>query len=331
MNYEPPGLSEDRKLIKDVFGLEPDILDKFDWPPSGDSAVFRSLCYHMDKFLRVRSKTVEPSEEEIEKLLIVVERYMRGVSFVMPDKPPEYPEFKELVARNVDMSTSPGYPWLDMGHTTNGQSLGFKNGLLKEASRLEEHYRTFLHRWQELKEGPKLDLINLFIKAEPHKDSKIEKSAYRLISGVGLTDKLIAFWLYESLVTVIADKHQELPIQIGVSIRNGGLKHIVHRFTNEATEMDKSSWDWTMQSWIWDVITRYISRISASDNRVHANHILALAGATFKFGKHQFRPSVGLMKSGHYGTFYKGHFKRVMDTKQRSFYKSNVHKTKVIL
>ena len=271
MDLNLPDLSEDRELIKDVFGVEPDILDKFEWPPSGEAAIFKSLCYHMDKFLRVRSETVLPTEKEIEELLNIVERYMKGVTFEMTDKPPVYAEFKELVARNVDMSTSPGYPWIDMGHTTNGQYLGFKYGILQEEFRLEEHYRTFLQRWQELEESPRLDLINLFIKNEPHKRSKIEKSAYRLISGVGLTDNLIAFWLYESLVTVLADKHQDLPIQIGVSIRGGGLKHIVQRFAHGATEMDKSSWDWTMQAWIWDTITRYVSRISASENNVHKN------------------------------------------------------------
>ena len=110
-----PDLTEDHEFIKDIFRVEPSILEKFEWPPSGESAVFRSLCYHMDKFLRVRSGTIPPNQKEMSQLLNVVEHYMQGTAFSMPSNPPDYQEFKEMIAKNVDMTTSPGHPWIDLG------------------------------------------------------------------------------------------------------------------------------------------------------------------------------------------------------------------------
>ena len=216
-----PSLSEDRQLVRDVMVLDPDIIDKFDGPDDGVGAVFKSLCYHVEKFFLVQDKTSSPNQKGIEKLLDVLERYMKGIAFIMPSKPPSYPEFKDLFSRNVDMSISPGFPGKasDIPRTVSLWALDMDFYM---RSRLEEHYRAFLARLECLEQEPTSDLINLFVKHEPHKIGKIKKSAFRLISGVGITDNLVAYWLYEDLVSQIAERHQELPIQIGLTIRNGG-------------------------------------------------------------------------------------------------------------
>ena len=75
--------------------------------------------------------------------------------------------------------------------------MGFENGFLLHPDRLDMHYDYFIRKWKVLETEPESDIINLFIKREPHKLSKIKKGALRLISGVSITDSLIALWLYK--------------------------------------------------------------------------------------------------------------------------------------
>lgn len=300
-NSAPP-LCTDEEFMKQLLGYDRDILSKYAWPNVGDSALVQSLLYHTRVSESIRARTLPPTRIERTKILNQLEQVMQGISFDVPDRPPTFDEFEDMVGSTVDKTTSPGYPWKSYGHTTNGQSMGYQFGILKDPIKLMEHYHAFLDRWEQLAIEPTADPINLFIKREPHKKSKIENGALRLISGVGITDNLVALWLFGGFSKIVVEMHQDLPVKLGIGLDNGSLNHIWRQFRADALEMDKSAWDWTMQMWHWELVSEYIGRVSGVDVPQIQNHLTAIATASFRLAGRDIQSPPGIMKSGYYCT-----------------------------
>lgn len=183
------------------------------------------------------------TEIDIETKLLAIGRTIADFSaaeYKLPEDFLEYTHFERVLSQ-LDMASSPGYPYL-LQYATNGDMLGCKQGVIDE-SRKAMVWRLVTDRIIEKTTDP----IRLFVKPEPHKVTKIKSHRYRLISSVSLIDQIIDHMLFGSMNQKMIDNYIDLPSKVGWSPYVGGWK-IVPAGRMFAT--DKSAWDWTVQGWL---------------------------------------------------------------------------------
>lgn len=154
------------------------------------------------------------------------------------------------------------------------------------------------------------DPILVFVKPEPHSKQKIKEGRLRLIAAVGLIDTMvdrICFgWLARKVLATVG----KTPALIGWSPYSGGHRFISFRYGGEpAMCLDRSSWDWTVQGWLLDVLKDVIKLLAMQappwwrewlDTRWEVLFKDALFG--FRDGTRVRQPGWGVMKSGCYLT-----------------------------
>lgn len=219
-------------------------------------------------------------------------------------------EFERFVKQSVDWNASPGWPWKEH-YPTNRELFKF-DGLRCDSMRLAMVEQAVRRRWNQLRENPVADPINVFVKPEPHKRSKVDKKAWRLISGVGLTDTLVDRILYGNWLDKLIDNWIRIPSKAGWTPSGGGYKWMAQTFRDRIpVSIDKSSWDWTVNEWhvsiILNFIPRMVVKVDEDWNAVYQNRMAALFGAGYpilKFPcKCEFVQLVdGIQKSGCLGT-----------------------------
>lgn len=215
-------------------------------------------------------------------------------------------DFHKFIRDSIDWNSSPGYP-LKTRYPTNREVFGF-NGVSCDATQLALVEMMVRNRWEELLEGPTADPIHLFIKPEPHKKAKIEKKAYRLISSVSLIDTIVDRILYGEWLDEVIKRWIETPSKAGWSPQQGGYRWMAKAFRGlEPVSIDKSSWDWTVNSWHVDFLERLLPRMvfgrTEDWNIVFKNRMTATFRAGYPVFKTQcgctFEQLVdGIMKSG---------------------------------
>lgn len=147
----------------------------------------------------------------------------------------------ERVVKDLDWTSSPGYPWL-LQHTTNAAMFEVKEG--------EPSQRALNSVWNVVRsrlDTREVDPIRLFVKPEPHKERKLRDKAYRLISSVSVIDQIIDGMLFGEMNQAIIDHYIEVPGKVGWSPYVGGWK-IMPVLGN--VSLDKSAWDWSVNAWI---------------------------------------------------------------------------------
>jgi hypothetical protein len=219
-------------------------------------------------------------------------------------------DFRKFVVGALDWNASPGWPWKK--HYPTNRDLFKFDGFNVDPVRLAMVERAVIDRWNELMEGVASDPIFLFIKPEPHKLSKADRRAWRLISGVGLTDTLIDRILYGDWLDEVIRRWIEVPSKAGWSPQQGGFRWMARCFRGkEPLSIDKSSWDWTVNEWhvaiIEMLIPRMIFSIDDGWRTVFRNRMRALFHAGFpRFkmacGCVSYQLVTGILKSGFLGT-----------------------------
>lgn len=155
--------------------------------------------------------------------------------------------------------STPGVPYCLLG-TTNTQVLEAHSEQVRSwvAERfiqvVELGERIFEMSSEELVRTGVRDVVRLFIKDEPHKDTKIRAGKLRLIAGVALVDQ---FWERKlSGVQNSAEiaRWETCPSKPGVGLDDDGLRSISEQIRREEvdTETDVSGWDWSVQQWELD-------------------------------------------------------------------------------
>lgn len=142
------------------------------------------------------------------------------------------------------MTSSPGYPYM-LQYNTNALFFGAEEGQFDEG-RLEAIYQIVCEQIRTRSSDP----IRLFIKPEPHKRSKVEKKAYRLISSVSVVDQIIDHMLFDEFNDNLQTYHLYQVPQIGwAPIKQGWM-----RMPTTGVAMDKSGWDWSVRPWLLDFV-----------------------------------------------------------------------------
>lgn len=196
--------------------------------------------------MSLRNLVTDPdlSKEELALLREALTYEYRYVRWEIPKDFLTFEHFCRVVAE-MDMTSSPGYPY-QLAYSTNGDYLGYRgDGTFNEAI-LKEVYKTLLDRIRARDSDP----IKLFIKPEPHKTSKVEKKAWRLISSVSVLDQIIDHMLFDPMNDLMCEEYVNIVPQIGWAPYYLGWANMP--LTGIA--MDKSGWDWTVRPWLLEEV-----------------------------------------------------------------------------
>lgn len=102
------------------------------------------------------------------------------------------------------------------------------------------------------------DNINLFIKPEPHKLSKIEEGRLRLISGVSMVDALVDKMLFGELFDTALLEVGNTHALVGWTPLLGGSKLLLNQFPDGVVSVDKTCWDWSVPEWMVELWLRFV-------------------------------------------------------------------------
>lgn len=209
----------------------------------------------------------------------------------------------------LNMASSVGKCQMDRFGATIGVALGYDPIRGCDAERVEFLYHLVSSRLDSLRQGLlEADPINLFVKQEPHKESKISDGRYRLISAVSLVDTMIDRMLFGH---IRQDAWQDSPVLVGWTPRQGGFRWLWQRLEGASRlEIDKKAWDWSMQPWVVSAALEVLKQLSlhATDewNRLAAARFeLLFEKARFEAQGMAFQQGeAGIMKSGCFLTIF---------------------------
>nr|QVG74741.1 hypothetical protein 2 [Virus sp.] len=146
------------------------------------------------------------------------------------------------------MNSSPGYPYLKQA--TNNRDL-FKDA--DGCWRKDRVDWMWLLVSDRLSNKSKADPIRLFIKPEPHSQKKMSSKRYRLISSVSVADQIIDHMVFGDLNAILIANWHKIPSKPGWSFLHGGWK-MMPPSDGSWVAIDKSSWDWTVQLWLLELV-----------------------------------------------------------------------------
>lgn len=152
------------------------------------------------------------------------------------------------------------------------------------------------------------DPINVFIKPEPHKASKIAEGRFRLIMAVSFEDAMIDRMLYSEFMRRAVTS--DTPVKIGYAPLNGRYRELAYAFPGKCLAIDKKAWDFSVPGWMIDLWAQFLEDCVGGGPTwwvlLHRARFEALYGADtlFQFSDgSQARQLVrGIMKSGCFNT-----------------------------
>lgn len=216
----------------------------------------RSLLYHVRKRNGLRTDSM-PKHVEAQCMSILLSQ-MKAATFMLPDDFMSFDHFVRVV-KDVDMTSSPGYPYMQQ-FTTNRQFLSADEVGNIPLSRLQYVWDLVSDRINSRDSDP----IRLFIKPEPHKRSKMDKEAYRLISSVSIVDQVIDAMLFGSMNDEMVKNWPKLPTRVGWSPFYQGYKSVQRNWL----ACDKSGWDWSVMPWLVELVIKARKSLCLNPNQI---------------------------------------------------------------
>lgn len=216
----------------------------------------------------------------------------------------------ELALKNVDNESSVGDCQLKQFGATYGAALGW-DGLQYDPYRLEMFYQMVSERLDDLLAGTVVfDDTRTFVKPEPHTPNKIDEGRVRIISAISAIDTMLDRMLYQDFMDSLVRNYSSTPVMVGWSPMYSGTVLLESKLgAGPYLNIDKSSWDWTVQPWLLEAVKELIERLAvlADDDwfAVHDARFAALfERPTFRTadGSLFFQPVGGVVKSGMYLT-----------------------------
>lgn len=282
--------------------------EEFGWSSRDDLCILESLRFHASRREMVRLNFKPPTMSEIRRVIAHLEKAYHTVT---PRRLEQLDTDVFLTAlKSVDMSSSPGWPW-KKDFKTNRDLFMKEDGSLNQHS-LVMVFDAVRERLEDLKTKPIADDINVFVKDELHKKTKIDAGAFRLISSVSITDTIVDRILFGELFDkcYTYEGFSQTPNKAGWTPYKGGYKWLAKRYRRgKKLFADKSSWDWTMMAWVAYVLMELMARMAGFEDPVRLrqirNRMIALfSEPVFNIGGWlRFSQALGgLMKSGCLGT-----------------------------
>lgn len=174
------------------------------------------------------------------KVLQRVENDLSKARWSIPDDFLEFSHYCRVV-EELDWTSSPGYPYLSQA-TNNGIFFNVKDGI-PDPARVCYVWDLVCQQLYHARSDP----IRLFVKPEPLNKKKLESNRFRLISSVSIVDQIIDHMIFGEFNKKLIEKCHETPVKTGWTPLLGGWKEIP---VSGIVSTDKSSWDWTVLSWL---------------------------------------------------------------------------------
>lgn len=160
-------------------------------------------------------------------------------------------------------------------------------------------------RLKNIKNGElESDTLNMFIKDEPHKKSKLEEGRLRIIAGVSMLDAIIDKMLFDDIFVAALRVPGKTPSMIGWNPLQGGSRFFHGKFPNGVVSVDKSAWDWSVPAWMVDLWLKFMLDMYEG----YPEWYLSLIESRFKLlfeeavfehgGRREGQGLKGIMKSG---------------------------------
>lgn len=216
----------------------------YGWPQFGHKAELRSLTRHLP--LRDGITGTRPDLELANDIVEDVTKIASPALTILPDDFMSWSHFERVVSE-LDMSSSPGFPYL-YEYTNNKSFFWVRDGVIDEGRKLEV-YNMVLRRLEKRDSDP----IRLFIKPEPHKKKKLEEGRFRLISSVSVVDQIIDQMVFGQQNENFLNAYHYTPVKVGWGWMKGGWREVPRA---GMMACDKSSWDWTVSSWLVELELR---------------------------------------------------------------------------
>lgn len=168
-----------------------------------------------------------------------------GSHWRLPDDFLERESFDRALA-GLDMSSTPGYPYMREAPTT-GDWLKWDGFGSYDSLRVE---RLWYDTCKVLR-GEWDTILRAFIKREPHSKKKCEDGRWRLILCSPLPVQVAWQMIFAYHNDVEIEKARYIPSQQGFKLMNGDWKRYYQDWVQRGMTwaMDKSAWDWTAPYW----------------------------------------------------------------------------------
>lgn len=201
-----------------------------------------SLAWHIKQGEGIREDF--PRSDVEKEMLKIAKSLMLPVQTDLPDDFMQFSHFQRAV-KKLNWNASPGYPL--MHRFPNNSSLFKVKDGIPDPERVEMVWNIVQARLSD----KTYDHIRLFVKQEAHKLKKLEQKRWRLISSVSVVDQLIDQMLFSDMNDNMIENWFSTPLKVGWSPIQGGWRLLP---AGQALAIDKSSWDWTVKSWIVQMV-----------------------------------------------------------------------------
>nr|QTJ01866.1 RNA-dependent RNA polymerase [Phasey bean mild yellows virus] len=309
----------------------------FGWPQFGAKAELKSLRLQAARWLQ-RAQSAEvpplPERERVIKRLVSAYKQAQSINPVATMSGELLWEdflesFKEAVS-SLQLDAGVGVPYIALGKPTH-RSLVEDPEMLPVLARLTFDRLEKLSKEEVCRLTPEelvreglCDPIRVFVKGEPHKQSKLDEGRYRLIMSVSLVDQLVARVLFQEQNKKEIQLWRVVPSKPGFGLSTDGqvlefteaLAHkvgvtpqdLIENWKQYLVPTDCSGFDWSVADWMLDDdievrnrLTKGLTPVTAllRRNWKHciANSVLCLSDGTLLA---QCVP--GVQKSGSYNT-----------------------------
>jgi len=309
----------------------------FGWPQFGPQAELKSLRLQAARWLERAEQAKIPSSEERER---VIRKTVETYQNVQTNGPTSCHgnrltwegfliDFKSAVF-SLELDAGIGVPYICYGRPTH-------RGWVEDSQLLPVLAQLTFIRLQkmmevnwfsmtpaELVQHGLCDPIRLFVKGEPHKQSKLDEGRYRLIMSVSLVDQLVARVLFQNQNKREIALWHSIPSKPGFGLSSDGqvmdftmsLSHqlkldpleLISRWKELLVPTDCSGFDWSVAEWMlqddMEVRNRLTVDLNDATSRLRAawlkcisNSVLSLSDGTLLEQKFP-----GVQKSGSYNT-----------------------------
>ncbi|ABV55637.1 P1-P2 fusion protein [Melon aphid-borne yellows virus] len=309
----------------------------FGWPQFGAQAELKSLRLQAARWLERAQSVKIPSSEERERVIRKCCEAYRNAKTIGPNATRGdslswegfLEDFKQAVF-SLEFDAGIGVPYIAYGRPTH-------RGWVEDPKLLPILARLTFNRLQkmlevrfehlspaELVQAGLCDPIRVFVKGEPHKQSKLDEGRYRLIMSVSLIDQLVARVLFQNQnkreITLwravpskpgfglstdeqVVEFMEILSAQVGVA-----PKELIGNWQHHLIATDCSGFDWSVSDWLleddMEVRNRLTLDINETTKRLRSawlkcisNSVLSLSDGTLLS-----QQVPGVQKSGSYNT-----------------------------
>lgn len=216
---------------------------------------------------------------------------------------------------DAEKDTSPGHPY-NQEFATKGEVMeqATTEVVLRILRRLKVLSSDLLDDFtaEELIALDAADMIDMFVKMEPHALKKILSGKIRLISGVSLVDTTIERMIHSPINKAMMGVNAFIPFKPGMGLHDDGKKALwnyVQAFMGIICSTDISSWDWSVPGWLLraEMMLRlmlYRTNVHSAIGRILYNRHIAYGKSTYvtRFGDVFHSCIIAIVLSGSYIT-----------------------------